>query len=108
LTWRWCATRNTFTFLNGYQQPKATMTFTGRSLLASRTEAPDDTMTLNRAVARLALFEQDADEEAFARVIAEAKQKHPARLLRHCTKPDHWHIVTWPRKESDLREFVRW
>jgi hypothetical protein len=35
----------------------------------------------HRAVARLALFEKDADYEAFERVLAEAMEKHPTRLL---------------------------
>ncbi len=36
---------------------------------------------LNRAVARLALFEKDGDYEAFERVVAEGLQRHPTRLL---------------------------
>ncbi len=63
---------------------------------------------LNRAVARLALFEKDADYEAFERVMAEAMEKHPTRLLSYCTMPNHWHMVIWPRKEGELTEFVRW
>ena len=39
---------------------------------------------LNRAVARLALFEKDEDYEAFERVLAEAMKKHPTRLLAYC------------------------
>jgi putative transposase len=63
---------------------------------------------LNRAVARLALFEQDADYQAFQRVLAEAMEKHPTRLLGYCVMPNHWHLVIWPRQEGELTEFVRW
>jgi putative transposase len=63
---------------------------------------------LNRAVARLALFEKDADYQAFQRVLAEALEKHPTRLLGFCVMPNHWHLVIWPREEGELTEFVRW
>jgi putative transposase len=53
---------------------------------------------LNRAVARLCLFEKDADYAAFERVLAEALEKHPTRLLAYTVMPNHWHLVVWPRK----------
>lgn len=63
---------------------------------------------LNRAVARLALFEKEADYAAFERVLAEAWEKHPTRLLAYIIMPNHWHLVLWPRKDGELTEFVRW
>jgi REP-associated tyrosine transposase len=63
---------------------------------------------LNRAVARLNLFEKDADYEAFERVMAEAMEKHPTRILGYHIMPNHWHMVIWPRKDGELTEFVRW
>jgi hypothetical protein len=33
-------------------------------------------------VARLSLFEEEADYAAFERVLVEAREEHPARLLR--------------------------
>jgi putative transposase len=63
---------------------------------------------LNRAVARLALFEKDADYEAFERVMGEALEKHPTRLLAYQLMPNHWHLVIWPREDGELTEFVRW
>lgn len=63
---------------------------------------------LNRAVARLAMFEKDADYEAFERVLTEAMQKHPTRLLGYHVMPNHWHMVIWPREDGELTEFVRW
>jgi putative transposase len=38
---------------------------------------------LNRAVARQALFEKEADYAAFKRVLVEALQEHPTRLLSY-------------------------
>ena len=63
---------------------------------------------LNRAVARLALFDKPADYDAFERVLAEAMQKYPTRLLGYCVMPNHWHLVLWPREEGELTSFVRW
>ncbi len=63
---------------------------------------------LNRGVARLALFEKDADYDAFERVMAEAMQEFPTRLLSYCLMPNHWHMVIWPREDGELTDFMRW
>ncbi len=63
---------------------------------------------LNRAVARLSLFEKDGDYEAFERVLALALDKHPIRVLAYTLMPNHWHFVLWPRKEGELTAFLRW
>jgi putative transposase len=63
---------------------------------------------LNRAVARLPLFQKDGDFEAFERVLLVAMAKHPIRLLGYCLMPNHWHMVLWPRQDGELSAFVRW
>jgi putative transposase len=63
---------------------------------------------LNRANGRLPLFEKDADYEAFLRVLAEACERVPVRLLSYCVMPNHWHLVLWPRRDGDLSRFVGW
>ena len=63
---------------------------------------------LNRAVARLPLFEKEGDYEAFERVMAEAMEKHPTRVLAYCLLPNHWHFVIWPREDAELTGFLRW
>jgi putative transposase len=63
---------------------------------------------LNRAVARLALFEKREDYAAFERVLEEAVQQHPMRILAYCIMPNHWHLVLWPRRDGELTDFVRW
>ena len=63
---------------------------------------------LNRAVARLPLFEKMGDYTAFMRVMAEAYEQHPIRILSYSIMPNHWHMVLWPRHDGDLTEFVRW
>ena len=48
---------------------------------------------MNRAVARLPLFQKEGDFEAFERVVVMALQKHPCRLLAYCIMPNHYHLI---------------
>jgi putative transposase len=63
---------------------------------------------LNRAVARLPLFEKPADYAAFVRVLAEALDECPMRILAFVLMPNHWHFVLWPERDRDLTNFCRW
>jgi putative transposase len=63
---------------------------------------------LNRAVGRATLFTKAADYAAFLKVLREAKDWQPLRLLAFCVMPNHWHLVLWPHRDGDLSEFLRW
>ena len=63
---------------------------------------------INRAVARLPLFQKDGDYAAFERVLAQAMEKQPIRLLGYCLMPNHWHFVLWPQRDGQLTAFLRW
>src|SRR5262245_59493013 len=63
---------------------------------------------LNRSVAGLPLFEKATDFDAFDRVLHEALQRVPIRLLAYCVMSNHWHLVLWPRTDSELSRFVGW
>lgn len=63
---------------------------------------------LNRAVARLPLFEKAADYEAFERVLAEAHEREPLPILAYCVLPNHWHFVVRPATNRQLTSFFRW
>ncbi len=63
---------------------------------------------LNRAVARLPLFQKRVDYEAFERVLALAVERHPLRVLAYSVMPNHWHMVLWPRQDGQLTAFLRW
>jgi putative transposase len=54
------------------------------------------------------LFKKNSDYEVFVRVMIEAYEAHPIRILGYCIMPNHWHMVLWPRHEGDLTNFVRW
>jgi putative transposase len=63
---------------------------------------------LNRANARLPIFEDDNDYAAFERTIGEAVTRYDMRLLAYCVMPNHFHLVVWPRQDGDLSQFMRW
>ena len=63
---------------------------------------------INRAVARLPLFQKPGDYDAFERVLIEALAKHPIRLLAYCLMPNHWHFVLWPEQDDAVTNFLRW
>jgi len=63
---------------------------------------------LNRANARMTIFENDADFEAFETVLSEAVERTKMRLLSYCVMPNHWHLVVWPKKDGQLSEFTGW
>lgn len=63
---------------------------------------------LNRANARMPLFEEDEDYEAFERVLTEAVDRFDMRLLSYCVMPNHWHLVVHPRKDGQLSKFTGW
>ena len=49
---------------------------------------------LNRAVARLSLFRKEAGYAAFERVMLEACERDPTRILAWCLMRNHWHFET--------------
>jgi putative transposase len=63
---------------------------------------------LNRAVARLTLFEKPEDYEAFERVLGEALQREPLPVFAYTVMPNHWHFVVRPETDSQLSDFFRW
>jgi putative transposase len=63
---------------------------------------------LNRGVGRSRIFEKPEDYAAFLRVIREAHDWLPIRLLAYCLMPNHWHLVVWPHKDGELSEWMRW
>lgn len=65
---------------------------------------------LNRANGRLRLFKKDADFAAFERIVAEAHERFPLRILGYTLMSNHWHFVVWPRQgqHQQVSEFFRW
>lgn len=63
---------------------------------------------LNRAVGRMRIFSTDHDYLAFQRVMVDALDRHPVRLLGYCLMPTHWHFVFWPETDDNLSKLMQW
>ena len=63
---------------------------------------------LNRSVGKMHLFGKDADFEAFQRVMIEAHQRHPIRILSYCVLSNRWHFAVWPDADGQVTAFFRW
>ena len=63
---------------------------------------------LNRANARLTIFEDDGDYAAFETILQLAVARFETRLLAYCVMPNHWHLILWPRTDGELFALVGW
>lgn len=63
---------------------------------------------LNRANFRSQLFSKDNQYQDFLGILGEAVEIVPMRILAYCLMPNHWHLVLYPRNESDLSKFMHW
>jgi len=63
---------------------------------------------LNRAVARLPLFEKADDYEAFERVLTETFEREALPIFAYVVMPNHWHFVVRPESDRQVTDFFRW
>lgn len=63
---------------------------------------------LNRSNGRRAFLHKPADFDAWLRVLAEAKEHIPMRVLGFCLMPNHFHLVLWSQQGEELYRFVGW
>jgi putative transposase len=63
---------------------------------------------LNRAVGRATLFDKPGDYATFLKVLRQANEQLPMRLLAWCAMPNHWHRLLWPRRDGDLSDYLHW
>ena len=63
---------------------------------------------LNRANARVQIFDNKEDYEQFEYILEEAAKKFDMRLLAYCIMPNHFHLVLCPKKDGDLSKFMGW
>lgn len=63
---------------------------------------------LNRANARVQIFDNTSDYEQFERILEEAVEKYDMRLLAYCIMPNHWHLLLHPKNDGDMSIFMRW
>jgi REP element-mobilizing transposase RayT len=53
------------------------------------------------------MFRKQSDFEAFERVMVEAHQRQPIRILSYCVLSNHWHFVVWPAADGQVTDFFR-
>ncbi len=63
---------------------------------------------VNRAVARLTLFDKQQDYEAFERVLQESLLRVPLPIFAYSVLPNHWHFVVRPKTKTQVTDFFRW
>ena len=63
---------------------------------------------LNRSAGRIALFRREQDYAAFERVMLEAGERFPLRIVDWCLMRNHWHFVVWPRRPAEVTDYFRW
>ena len=63
---------------------------------------------LNRAVARLTIFEKPDDYEAFPWVVEETWQIVSLPIFAMVVMPNHWHFVVRPDEDHHVAEVFQW
>jgi len=63
---------------------------------------------LNRANARIPIFESDEDFEAYERILQEAVCRTGTELFAYCVLNNHWHLVVRPHEDGELSRFIGW
>ena len=54
------------------------------------------------------MFHKDADYAAFLKLLVQASERLPMRLLGYCLMPNHFHLVVWPFHDGDLSRWMQW
>jgi putative transposase len=63
---------------------------------------------LNRGNGKNTVFHKDGDYAAFLKLIKQAADRMPMRLLSYCLMPNHFHLVLWPKHDGDLSKWMQW
>ena len=63
---------------------------------------------INRANGGFRVFHTDADYKHFESVIQSGKDMMDMRIVAYCIMPNHWHLVLYPRNDTDMGEYLHW
>jgi putative transposase len=63
---------------------------------------------LHRGVGRGTVFAKAGDFAALEKVLRQAPERVPLRLLAWCLLPNHWHLVLWPEQDGQLSSYLHW
>jgi putative transposase len=62
----------------------------------------------NRATQGLVLFSDQADYQAFYRLLVVACRRFRMRVIAFCLMPNHWHLVLWPSSDGAVSQYLHW
>jgi putative transposase len=63
---------------------------------------------LNRGNGRRTVFHKDGDFAAFVKLLRQAGERSPVRLLAYCLMPNHFHLALWPQRDGELSDYMMW
>jgi putative transposase len=63
---------------------------------------------INRGNARLPVFHDPSDYQAFVHLISEACTRLPLEVLAFCLMPNHIHLILRPSGDRDLSRWMQW
>ena len=63
---------------------------------------------LNRGNGCAEVFHKPHDYAAFLKLLDEASDRVPMRLLAYCLMPNHFHLVVWTLEDGDLGHWMQW
>lgn len=63
---------------------------------------------INRGNARNDVFHKPEDFAAFLKLMRQASERLPMRLLAYCLMNNHFHLVLWPHEDGDLSRWMQW
>ena len=63
---------------------------------------------LNRGNGRMKVFRKEGDYAAFLKLLCEANDRVPMRVLAYCLMPNHFHLVVWTLEDGDLSRWMQW
>ena len=62
---------------------------------------------INRGDHRETIFHKAADFAAFLALMAEATARVPMRILAYCIMRNHFHLLLWPHRGTDLSAYMQ-
>jgi len=62
---------------------------------------------VNRGNLRAQIFRCPADYLGFVAAMTEAGERTVVRLVAFCLMPNHWHLVLWPIKGSEISTYMQ-
>jgi putative transposase len=63
---------------------------------------------VNRGNGRRTVFHKDGDYSAFEKLLRDAHERVPMRVLAYCLMPNHFHLALWPHEDGDLSRYMGW